>query len=82
MFLEDDNPHDSNAIKVSLEVGGKFNDIGYISKDDNVELRKVFKNIKKSYIQSMGANYKGVLGLTIAVIISYEDEENEDNVEI
>lgn len=82
LFLEDDNPYDSNAIKVSLEVGGKFNDIGYISKDDNVELRKVFKNIKKSYIQSMGANYKGVLGLTIAVIISYEDEENEDNVEI
>lgn len=74
LLLEDNNQYDKNAIVVALEIRGELKPIGYISKDDNVELRKVFNKIEKVYLQSMGANYKGILGGTIAVEINEEDK--------
>lgn len=69
LLLEDNNPYDKNAIVVALEINGELKPIGYISKDDNIELRKVFNRIESVYLQSMGANYKNIIGGTIAVII-------------
>lgn len=69
LLLEDNNPYDKNAIVVALEINGELKPIGYISKDDNIELRKVFNRIENVYLQSMGANYKNIIGGTIAVII-------------
>lgn len=76
LLLEDNNPYDKNAIVVALEINGELKPIGYISKDDNVELRRVFDKIKNVYLQSMGANYKNILGGTIAVVIG--DEEHSE----
>lgn len=77
LLLEDNNPYDKNAIVVALDVGGgELKHVGYISKDDNVELRRVFDKIENVYLQSMGANYKGILGGTIAVVIG--DEEHPE----
>lgn len=78
LLLDDNNEYDKNAIVVALEVDGEFKPVGFISKDDNIELRKVFSNIETVYLQSMGANYKGILGGTIAVIINQEKEETEE----
>lgn len=76
LLLEDNNPYDKNAIVVALEINGELKPIGYISKDDNVELRRVFDKIENVYLQSMGANYKNILGGTIAVVIG--DEEHPE----
>lgn len=78
LFLENDNPYDKNAIAVALEIRGELKKIGYISKNDNIELRKEFNKIKNIYLQSMGANYKGILGGTINVVIDDNIVENND----
>lgn len=66
---EDDNLYDKNAIVVAITDlnSSTLNKVGYISKNDNVELRKKFDNIITARLLSIGPNYKGDIGLTIEV---------------
>lgn len=64
---EDDNPYDANAISVSLELNGKLEQVGYIPKNKNVELRKKMSEIKSSKIKSMGVTATGDIGLSIVI---------------
>lgn len=67
LFLENDNQYDKNAVAVFLDTGNEFKSVGYISKGENVELRKIFGQIESVKLASMGPNYKGIIGLSIAV---------------
>lgn len=69
LVKETKNKFDSNAIAVMLNINKEYKNIGYISKNENMDLNNNFFRIIRSEIQSMGANYKGVLGLTINVIL-------------
>lgn len=66
---EDDNLYDKNAIAVSIADfnHSSFNKVGYISKNDNVELMEKLGNIATARLLSIGPNYKGDIGLTIEV---------------
>lgn len=69
LVLEDNNPYDSNAIAVHLFFNGKAQNVGYISKNENQELRKLINKIDMIELRSMGPNYKGILGLSIVVTL-------------
>lgn len=69
---EPSNPYDKNAIAVRLDVGGAdYKHVGYISKQENVQLGQKLGKMKTASLCSMGPNSKGELGLTIQV--EFED---------
>lgn len=67
LLKEDDNIYDYNAVSVNLEVNGKIECVGYISKNENVELRSLMDRIKDAKVKSIGPNRNGDLGLSIMV---------------
>lgn len=67
LIKEDDNPYDKNAISVNLEVNGKVECVGFISKNENVELRTMMDNIIDAKVHSIGPNRNSDLGLNIDV---------------
>ena len=71
---EPNNPYDSNAIAVVLDVGNSdYRQVGYISKQDNVLLGKMLGRLKKASLHSMGPNAKGEIGLT--VLVEFEEQQ-------
>jgi hypothetical protein len=73
LFLDNTNKYDKNAISVNAEIDGELKSLGFISRDENIELRKKFTRIIDSKIHSMGPNYRGIIGLSID--IDFDDEE-------
>ena len=67
LYKEDDNPYDKNAVSVLLEVNEKIEKIGYISKNENVELRNMFEKIDSARVESIGPNRNGDIGLSITI---------------
>jgi hypothetical protein len=67
LYKEDDNIYDKNAISVNIEVDGKVEKVGYISKDKNKELRNKFNEIKNTKVKSIGPNINGDIGLSIII---------------
>lgn len=67
LIKEDNNPYDSNAVAVNIDVNGEMKNVGYISKKENVELRQRFDKIKNAHVRSIGPNINGDLGLSINV---------------
>ena len=72
LLLDNTNKYDKNAISVNLEINGKYENVGFVSKNENVDLRKRFGNINQSLLHSMGPNYRGVIGFSI--IVDFDDE--------
>lgn len=71
---EADNQYDKNAIAVYLNTcKGDYEKIGYISKDENVELKNKMKNVLFSRLASMGAGRTGKMGLSIVVEFDKQD---------
>ena len=67
LLKEDENPYDKNAVSVNLDVNGKVECIGYISKNENIELRNLMDKIKDAKVKSIGPNRNGDLGVSILV---------------
>lgn len=76
LLLDNTNKYDKNAISVNLEINGKMENVGFISRDENVELRKKFTRITDSRVHSMGTNYRGIIGFSID--IDFDDEELQE----
>lgn len=67
LLTEDDNPYDKNAVAVCLVVDDAVSLVGYISRDQNAEVRSRISSIRDTYVNSIGRSPSGLLGLTIAV---------------
>src|SRR5699024_11010304 len=69
---EDDNPYDSNALKVIVEdFDGKKHHIGYVPKEHCVEIRKLMESHRLEISNSIyGGKYK-------TVEYDYDDNFNE-----
>ncbi len=67
LFAEDDNHYDPNAVAVYLEVEGNLTKVGYISREYNVEVRKMMLKLQDSKVASMGPNQQGQIGFRVVV---------------
>lgn len=66
LFLDNQNKYDSNAIKVYI-CGDEFESIGFISKEENKQLRSKFDKINRIKINSIGKTETGIIGVSIRV---------------
>lgn len=75
LILENDNKFDPNAISVMIQGNDCLEEIGFISKNENQELRKMFDNIKDIRVKSMGRTEKGDIGISILVSFLERNEK-------
>ena len=78
LLAEDDNQYDPNAVAVYLEVESNLTKVGYISREHNVEVRKMMLNLQDSRVSSMGPNQKGQIGFSVAVETPDQDENEKE----
>lgn len=71
LIFEDDNKYDSNAIAVMICGDKGFEQVGYISKEVNKELRENFRNIKEVCVGSIGIGANSKIGLSLDVYMEY-----------
>ncbi len=76
LMPENDNPYDKNAISVALEIDDSYQCVGYISKNDNVALRKDFDCIYDTRLKSIGIGSNGNIGLSIRVYFDFSKDNN------
>lgn len=71
---EDNNPYDKNAVAVLLDVDG-YQKVGFISKNENIEIRNLMDKIKDVKVATVGVSKNGNIGLNIIVIFEDKGEE-------
>lgn len=75
LILENDNKFDPNAVSVMICGEDRLEEIGFISKNENQEVRKIFDDIKDIRVKSMGRTEKGDIGISILVSFSERKEK-------